>query len=97
MKLVEKLKYISISTRISILLGVIILLAMGTFSVFSLIEQKRDSVDVISNNSEQLSQTIEKILRLSMLNNRREEVSTAINNIVGNEGRTFFFGYKIIE
>jgi two-component system NtrC family sensor kinase len=86
LKLIERLKYITISTRISILLGVIILLAMGTFSVFSLIEQKQDSIDAISNNSEQLSQTIEKILRLSMLNNRREEVSTAINNIVGKEG-----------
>lgn len=86
MKLVEKLKYISISSRISILLGVIILLTMGTFSIFSLIKQKQDSIDVISNNSEQLSQTIEKILRLSMLKNRRDEVSTAINNIVGKEG-----------
>jgi two-component system NtrC family sensor kinase len=86
LKLIERLKYITISTRISILLGVIILLAMGTFSVFSLIEQKQDSINAISNNSEQLSQTIEKILRLSMLNNRREEVSAAINNIVGKEG-----------
>jgi two-component system, NtrC family, sensor kinase len=86
LKLFEKLKYISISTRISILLGVIILITMGTFSVFSLVEQKQDSIDAISNNSEQLSQTIEKILRLSMLKNRRDEVSTAINNIVGKEG-----------
>ena len=85
MKLFEKLKYISISTRVSILLGVIILLTMGMFSTFSLIKQKEDSISSISNNTGQLSQTIEKILRVSMLKNRRDDISLAVNNIVGSE------------
>jgi two-component system, NtrC family, sensor kinase len=88
MKLFEKLKYISISTRISILLGIIILLTMGAFTTFSIIEQKNDAITSIRNNTDQLSQTIEKILRVSMLKNRRDEISLAINNIVANEGIT---------
>ncbi len=86
MKLLEKLKYISISTRISILLGIIILITMGAFSTYSLIKQKEDAIVTISNNTEQLAQTIEKILRVSMLKNRRDEISLAVNNIVGNGG-----------
>ena len=82
----EKLKYFSISSRISILLGIIILLTMGTFSVFSLVKQKNDAISYISNNTKQLSETIERILRLSMLKNRRDEISIAINDIVGKEG-----------
>ncbi|MEJ2617701.1 MAG: hypothetical protein P8Z35_22290, partial [Ignavibacteriaceae bacterium] len=86
MKLPDKIKYLSISTRISILLGLVILLAMGLFSTFSLIKQKEDSITSISNNTGQLSQTIEKILRVSMLKNRRDDISLAVNNIVGSEG-----------
>lgn len=85
MKLFEKFKYISISTRVSILLGIIILLTMGIFSTFSLIKQKEDSISTISSNTGQLSQTIEKILRVSMLKNRRDDISLAINNIIGSE------------
>ncbi len=86
MKLQEKIKYTSLSTRISIILGIIILLAMGLFSTFSLIKQKKDSISSISNNTGQLSQTIEKILRVSMLKNRRDDISLAVNNIIGSEG-----------
>ncbi len=86
MKIFDKLKYISISTRISILLGIIILLTMGVFSTFSLVKQKDDAISSINNNTGQLSHTIEKILRFSMLKNRRDEISLALNNIVGNEG-----------
>ncbi len=82
----ERIKYLSISTRISILLGAIIILTMGAFSTFSLIKQKEDAIASIDNNTAQLSQTIEKILRVSMLKNRREDISSAIKNIVGSEG-----------
>lgn len=59
---------------------------MGLFSTFSLLKQKEDSISSISNNTSQLSQTIEKILRVSMLKNRRDDISLAVNNIVGGEG-----------
>ncbi len=59
---------------------------MGTFSFFSLLKQKKDAITSISNTTEQLSQTIEKILRFSMLKNRRDEISLAVNNIIGTEG-----------
>ncbi len=81
MEIFKKLKYITISTRISILLGIIILLLIGLFSVFSLVRQKENSIATISNNTEQLSRTIEKILRFSMLKNRREEISLAVQSI----------------
>lgn len=81
----QRLKYISISTRISLLIGIIILITMGLFSTYSLIKQKEDAISTISNNTEQLSQTIEKILRFSMLKNRREEISLAVNSIAGTE------------
>ena len=58
---------------------------MGAFSTFSLIKQKDDSIESISYSTEQLSQTIEKILRVSMLKNRRDDISLAVNNIGGNE------------
>ncbi len=86
LKLFKKLKYISISSRISILLGIIILLTMGVFSVFSLLKQEDTSIDAISHNTEQLSRTTEKILRLSMLKNRRDELSMAVKDIIGKEG-----------
>ena len=86
MKIFEKIKYISISTRISILLGIIILLTMGLFSTFSLLKQKDDAITSINSNTSQLSHTIEKILRFSMLKNRRDEISLALKNIIGNEG-----------
>lgn len=85
MKLFEKLKYISISLRLSLLLGIIILVTMGVFSTFSLIKQKEDAIKSISSNTGQLNRTIEKILRVSMLKNRRDDISLAINNIVGSE------------
>ena len=59
---------------------------MGAFSTFSLIKQKDDAIISINNNTDQLSQTIEKILRISMLKNRRDDISSAVNNIVANEG-----------
>jgi two-component system NtrC family sensor kinase len=68
------------------LLGIIIILAMGTFSIFSVLKQKQDAITSISNTTEQLSQTIEKILRFSMLKNRRDEITLAVNNIIGTEG-----------
>lgn len=86
MKIFKKLKYISISTRISILLGIIILLTMGLFSTFSMLKQKDDAITSINNNTEQLSHTIEKILRFSMLKNRRDEISLSLRSIIGNEG-----------
>jgi len=87
-KIPEKLKYLSISSRISILLGIIIILTMGVFSTFALIKQENDSITSINNFTGQLSKTIEKILRLSMLKNRRDEISSAIKDIVGKEGIT---------
>ena len=86
LKVIERLKYISISSRISILLGIIILLTMGVFSIFSLLKQEDASIDAISHNTEQLSKTTEKILRLSMLKNRRDELSMAVKDIIGKEG-----------
>jgi two-component system NtrC family sensor kinase len=61
---------------------------MGLFSTFSLIKQKDDAIASINKNAGQLSQTIEKILRFSMLKNRRDEISLALKNIIGNEGIT---------
>lgn len=61
-------------------------MTMGAFSTFSLIKQKEDSIASIDNNTLQLSQTIQEILRVSMLKNRREDISSSIKNIVGNEG-----------
>ncbi len=82
----NRIRYLSISTRISILLGLIILVTMGSFTMFSLLKQEKDSVDSLSRSTLLLSQTTEKILRLSMLKNRRDEISTAIRNIVGEQG-----------
>ncbi len=86
LKSLNHLKYTSISTRISILLGIIIILTMGAFTIFSLVKQKEDAIVNICNNTQQLSQAIEKILRVSMLKNRRDEISIAVNNIVDSEG-----------
>lgn|GEM_PF-3412262 len=86
MSLPDQLKHINISTRISILLGLVILLTMGVFSTLSLLKQKDDSIDIITNNSKQLCETIEKILRFSMLENRRDEITKALKDIVGKDG-----------
>jgi two-component system NtrC family sensor kinase len=78
--------YISISTRISILLGLIILVTMTSFSVIILTKQEKDSVDALSRSTLLLSQTTERILRQSMLKNRRSDISAAIREAVNNEG-----------
>ena len=83
MSIPDKLKHINISTRISILLGLVIILTMGVFSTLSLIKQENDSIEIIKNNSNQLCATIEKILRFSMLENRRNEITLALKDIVG--------------
>ena len=56
---------------------------MGVFSTLSLIKQENDSIEIIKNNSNQLCATIEKILRFSMLENRRNEITLALKDIVG--------------
>lgn len=85
-KLTRELKYTSLSTRISVLLGLIILVTMGAFSAVSLVKQEKDSIDSMSRSALLLSQTTEKILRFSMLKNRRSEISKAISDIVGEQG-----------
>jgi len=86
LNLLNRLKYINISTRISILLALIIVLTMGIFSTLSLLKQEDDSINIITNNSNQLCATIEKILRFSMLENRRDEITKALKDIVGKDG-----------
>ena len=89
MKLTERLKYINISTRISVLVAIIIIFTMGFFAIISLNKQERDYTEITVNNSNQLCQTIEKILRFSMLDNRRDEIAKALNEIAGkNDIRT---------
>ena len=84
-KVQRKFKFLSISTRVSILIGIIILTAMGALSTLSLIKQKEDAINSICNNTGLLSSTIEKILRVSMLKNQRDEISLAVSNIVNKE------------
>ena len=59
---------------------------MGVFSTLSLLKQENDSINIITNNSNQLCTTIEKILRFSMLENRRDEITKALKDIVGKDG-----------
>ena len=59
---------------------------MGVFSTLSLIKQEDDSINIITNNSNQLCETIQKILRFSMLENRRDEITKALKDIVGKDG-----------
>lgn len=84
----NRIKYLSTSTGISILVGLIIVVAMTLFSVVSLTRQEQNAIQSVSRCTLLLSQTTEKILRLSMLRNRRDEITRAINDIVGEQGIT---------
>ncbi len=82
----NELKHLSLSTRISILMGLIILVMMGTFSAFSLMKQEQESFRALTRNTLLLSQSTEKILRFSMLKNRRDEISNSLKDIVRERG-----------
>ncbi len=49
-------------------------------------KQEENSFDAVTRNTLLLSQSIEKVLRVSMFRNRRDEISAALKDIVGEHG-----------
>lgn len=82
------LAQVGIGVRVAVLTIATILLTIAVFVTVSMMVQQRQALELIRIHTDHLSQSIEQILRFSMLENRQDEIRRAItrlsqsNNIV---------------
>ncbi len=81
MKLLRAKKRVGIGIRLGIMVAVLIILSTGFFAIFSLTSQRRAAIDMFVGSSLDMARSLERILRFSMLENRRDEIGAAIKQI----------------
>jgi len=81
MKFLRAKKRIGIGIRLAIMVAALMLMATGSFTVLSLLSQRRMAMRMFAQSSLQMGRSLERILRLSMLENRRDEIELAIRQI----------------
>jgi two-component system NtrC family sensor kinase len=81
MKLLKLKKRIGIGIRLAIMVAVLIVLSTGAFTIFSLFTQRREAMGLFRHSSINMCKSLERILRFSMLENRRDEIQSAIAQI----------------
>ncbi|RJP23229.1 MAG: HAMP domain-containing protein [Candidatus Abyssobacteria bacterium SURF_5] len=81
MKLLKLKKRIGIGVRLAIMVAVLIVLSTGSFAFFSLMKQRSEAMELFVHNSINMCRSLERILRFSMLENRRDEIQAAIQQI----------------
>ncbi len=82
LKLFRAKKRIGIGVRLAVMIAVLLVLTTGSFAVFSLMSQRREALDVFVDSSINMCKSLERTLRFSMLENRRDEIDSAIKQIV---------------
>jgi len=80
-KLLQAKKRVGIGVRLAIMMAVLMILSTGSFVAFSLITQQHEIMDMFVHSSLNMTRSLERILRFSMLENRREEINSAIRKI----------------
>lgn len=88
MKLLELLeikKRIGIGVRLAIMVAVLMTLFPGSFTIFSVISRRSEAMEMFVNSSMNMGRSLERILRLSMLENRRDAIEVAVKDIAREE------------
>ena len=73
-------KRIGIGIRLAIMVAVLMILSTGSFILVSL-NQRRATMKMFVQSSAHMGRSLERILRLSMLENRQDEIESAIRHI----------------
>lgn len=81
LKIIQAKKRIGIGVRLAIMIATLLVLATGSFTFLSLMSQRRNAMDLFMNNSFHMGRSLERLLRLSMLENRRSEIDLAIQQM----------------
>lgn len=85
MELLRAKKRIGIGVRLAIMIAGLILLSTGAFAVLSLMSQRNEAMETFIHSSLNMCRSLERILRFSMLENRREEIKSAIRQIAAEQ------------
>jgi two-component system NtrC family sensor kinase len=86
MKLLKLKKRIGIGVRLAIMVAVLIVLSTGAFTFFSIMKQRREAMDLFVSSSVNMCTSLERILRFSMVENRRHEIQSAIRQMAEQNG-----------
>lgn len=81
MNLLQVKRRVGIGVRLAIMIAVLIVLTTGSFAHFSLMSQRRQAMDTFVKSSLEMCRSLERILRFSMLENRRTEIESAIKQM----------------
>ena len=81
MKLLQAKRRIGIGVRLAIMIAVLLVLTTGSFALLSLRSQSRQAIDTYVESSLAMGRSLERILRFSMLENRRDEIESAIKQM----------------
>ncbi|GAB4349374.1 MAG: ATP-binding protein [Candidatus Abyssubacteria bacterium] len=80
-KLLRAKKRIGIGVRLAVMIAVLLVVTTGSFAVLSMMSQRREALHVFVESSINMCKSLERTLRFSMLENRREEIDSAIKQI----------------
>jgi len=80
-KIIENLRFTRISTRITILLVLILVLTFGFYTTFTIFYGQYRNRNVLVEQTIFLAKTVERIVRVNMLENLRDEIQSTINEI----------------
>jgi two-component system NtrC family sensor kinase len=83
-QLLKVKRRIGIGIRLALMVAVLMILSTGSFMLFSL-NQQRATKGILVHSSAHMARSLEQILRLSMLENRRDEIESAVINIAEDE------------
>jgi two-component system NtrC family sensor kinase len=84
-KLLQAKKRVGIGIRLAIMLAVLVIVSTGLFTAVSFITQRREVRNMFVHSSLNMTRSLERILRFSMLENRRGEIESAIERIASEE------------
>lgn len=81
MWMLARLNRVRVAARLAIMMAVILALAMAVFTATALLQQRRTALDHAVRYSARLCETVRRALRISMLENRREELYSVMADI----------------
>ena len=84
-KIESKLRNSRISTRITIFLVLILILTFGSYTAFTIYYGQKRSTSVFVEQVNFLGKTVERILRINMLENQPADIQLALNEIQQSE------------
>ena len=77
----QRLKRVRLAVRLAVWTSVVLLVAMSGFTAMSLMDKRHDAIEGTLRSIEPMAQTLERMLRVSMMSNHQEEVDQMIQKI----------------